>query len=140
MAQNQVHHIKSRTEPTGWIGWAFFASFMMMLSGTFQALYGLIAIFNNAYFTTSSNQLIIFDLTTWGWIHLVTGALIFIAGLSILSGSLFGRVVGVIMAFLSAIVNISNIATYPIWSVIVITIDVLVIYALTAHGYELKEE
>ena len=67
------------------------------------------------------------------------GVLVFLAGVSLMSGSLYGRTVGVIAAFVSSLVSLANLSTYPVWSVIVITIDVLVIYALTAHGTELRE-
>jgi hypothetical protein len=137
-----AHHSSNLThnQVTGWVGWAFFASFMLMLSGIFQGLYGLVAIFNDKYFVATANQLLLFDVSQWGWIHLITGIVVFFAGLSILSGSMFGRVVGIIVALLSAIVSLANIGLYPVWSIIVITLDVLVIYALTAHGKELRDD
>lgn len=132
---------KSTNTPTvtGWVGWAYFAAYLMMLSGFFQMIYGLTAVLNDKYFAVTANNLLIFDVTTWGWIHLLTGALVLLAGLTLLSGSLYGRTVGVIVAFFSALVALGDLSLYPVWSVIVITLDVLVIWALTVHGKELKE-
>jgi hypothetical protein len=126
-------------EPTGWVGWAVFAAFMMMLAGVFQFIFGLTAVVNDQYFVVTRDQLLLFDMTTWGWIHLISGALVFLAGISVLSGGMYGRIIGTILAFLSAVASLASIAAYPIWSIAIITIDVLVIYALTAHGSELKE-
>lgn len=126
-------------QTTGWVGWAVFAAVMMMLAGIFQSIFGLAAIFDDNFFVVTANQLLLFDLTTWGWIHLIVGLLVFSAGVSLMSGGMYGRIIGVTLAFLSATVNIANISAYPIWSVVIITINVLVIYALIAHGDELSE-
>ncbi len=127
------------TEATGWVGWGYFAAFMMMLTGTFQLLYGLVAVLNDKYFVATANHLIVFDVTTWGIIHMLVGLLVFFAGMSLLVGSTFGRTIGVIMASLSAFAAVANLALFPIWSVVVLTIDILVIYSLTAHGHELRD-
>ncbi len=129
----------TNTTVTGWVGWAYFAAYIMMLSGFFQMIYGLTAVLNDKYFVVTSTHLLTFDVSTWGWIHLLTGALVLLAGLTLLSGSLYGRTVGVIVAFFSAVVALWDLSLYPVWSVIVITLDVLVIWALTVHGKELKD-
>jgi hypothetical protein len=125
--------------PTGWTGWVVFASFMMLLLGTFQAIEGLVAIFDDGYYRVTASGLVVnLDYTAWGWTHLILGVLIIISGVGVLAGNLAARTVAVILAGLSAIANLLFIEAYPVWSVIVITIDVLVIYALTVHGRELK--
>ena len=79
-----------------------------------------------------------FDPTGWGFTVLIIGVLLVLAGFSILKGSLYGRIIGVMAAGLSAIANLSTMRVYPIWSMTIIVICVLVIYALTVHGDELK--
>jgi len=79
------------------------------------------------------------DYTAWGWTHLILGVLLLAAGAAIFSGRVWGRTIGVIAALLSAVVNFAFIAAYPLWSVLIITIDVLVIYALVAHGGEMRQ-
>jgi hypothetical protein len=126
-------------EPTGWTGWVVFASFMMLLLGTLQAIEGLVAIFDDGYYRVTASGLVLsLDYTAWGWTHLILGVLIVIGGIGVLAGNLAARTVAVLLAGLSAIANLLFIEAYPIWSIIVITVDILVIYALTVHGRELK--
>jgi hypothetical protein len=123
---------------TGWAGWAAFAAFMMILIGGFHAIQGFAAILKDDFYAVTPNYVFEFDVTTWGWIHLIVGVIVVIAGFAIFSGAAWARTIGVIMAFLSAIANFAWLPYYPVWSVIVITICVLVIYALIVHGRELR--
>ena len=125
--------------PTAWTGWVVFASAMMLLLGCFQAVQGLVAVFDDGFYHVTQGGLVIdVDYTAWGWTHLLLGVLIFICGLGVLTGNLVARTVGVLLACLSALANLAFIAAYPVWSVLIIAIDVLVIYALTVHGRELR--
>ena len=132
--------MQTQSEQTGWTGWAFFAAIMMIMIGTFQAISGVTALVNDEYFLVSSSGLIVtLDYTTWGWIHLGLGMAIALAGVTVLSGSWFGRALGIFLAGVSAVANLVWIAAYPLWSIIIITVDILVIYALAVHGGELKK-
>ena len=121
---------------TGWVGWVYFAGFMMVIMGILQMISGLTALLNDKFFLVNQERLIAFDFTTWGWIQLVMGLIVMMAGSAVVSGQMWGRVIGVILAVLSIIANFAFIAAYPIWSGIVIAVDVLIIYALTVHGSE----
>jgi hypothetical protein len=122
-------------QDTGWMGWVTFASVMMVLTGFFHALQGLVAIFDDEYFlVTDSGLTVELDYTAWGWTHLLLGIAVVIAGLSLFSGYTWARVVGVALAGISAVINFGFIAAYPLWSLIVIALDVFVILALTVHG------
>jgi hypothetical protein len=124
---------------TGWVGWVVFAGVIMMMAGGFHALMGLVALFQDDYYvTTSSGLALTFDYTQWGWTHLVLGAVVFAAGLGLFLGQTWARVVGVVLAVVSALANMLFIGAYPLWSITVITLDVLVIYALVVHGRELR--
>ena len=125
--------------PTGWVGWGYFASFMMMLLGVFQAMAGLVGIFKDDFFVVTANHLVVFDYKTWGWIMLVMGIIIFMAGLELLRGAMWARVIAVVLASLSLVVNMATVNSYPIWSIVMMVVDVLIIYALTVHGAELKD-
>jgi hypothetical protein len=128
-------------EVTGWAGWALFAGVMMILLGMFQALEGLVALFNDEWFAVNKDGLMLsVDFTAWGWVHLILGIVIVAAGAAVLNGRVWGRVVGVVVAMLSALANLTFIAAYPAWSIIIIAIDVFVIYALCVHGDELAGE
>jgi len=112
---------------------------MMMLVGTFQVIDGLIALFNDDLYVVRPNGLVVnVDYTAWGWTHLLLGILLIAAGAAVFSGRVWGRTLGVIAAAVSAIVNFGFIPAYPVWSLLIITVDILVIYALIAHGGELR--
>jgi hypothetical protein len=130
----------NRPDPTGWTGWVVFASFMMFLVGAFQAIEGLVALFDDGfYLVTSGNLVVDVNYNVWGTVHLIFGLLLLLCGVGVLTGNLAARTVGVILAGLSALANLMFIEAYPFWSIIIITVDVLVIYALTVHGRELKD-
>ena len=121
------------------VGFILFAAIMMLMVGVFQALQGLIGIFENEFYVQTRNYLFQFDATTWGWIHLVLGLLVAFAGWGLLSGRTWARVVGITLAVLSATANFLFIPYYPIWSTVIIAVDIFVIWALTAHGREYRE-
>lgn len=133
-----VHRASDPGEPV-WVGWVVFAAMMMLLVGTFQVFAGFVALFNDDYFLVRQRKLLIdMDYTAWGWIHLVVGAVVVVAGIALLAGQTWARVVGIAMAMLSTVVNLAFLSAYPVWSIIVIYVDVLVIYAIAVHGRELK--
>ena len=121
------------------VGFILFAAIMMIMVGIFQALQGLVAIFENEFYVATRNYLFQFDATTWGWIHLVLGLLVAFAGWGLLSGRTWARTVAIALAVLSAIANFLFIPYYPFWSLLIITLDIFVIWALTAHGREYRE-
>jgi hypothetical protein len=136
-----AHRRETASEPTAWVGWIVFASMMMILVGSFQAIVGLTALFRDDYYlVTSSGLLVDVDYTAWGWTHLGLGLVALAAGVGLLAGQMWARVVGIAFAMVSAIVNMAFIAAYPLWSIVVITLDVFVIYAIAVHGRELADE
>jgi hypothetical protein len=126
-------HSGSRSR--GWYGMVVFAATMMILLGTFHAIAGLVALFRDDYFLVTQSGLVIdADFTTWGWVHLLFGVIVVAAGAALYAGATWARFTAVVIAMLSAILNLAFLASYPLWSVIMIAVDVLVIYAVTAHG------
>jgi hypothetical protein len=126
-------------EPTGWVGWVFFAGIMMVTLGFFQAMAGFVALFRDDYYLVTRGGLVVtLDYTAWGWIHLLLGVVALLAGLAVMAGQTWGRVIGIILAAASAVANMVFMAAYPAWSIIIITVDIIVIYALAVHGREAK--
>lgn len=126
-------------EPTGWYGWVIFASMMMIMAGGFQATAGLVALFNSDLYVVSEDRLVVnVDFTTWGWTHLILGAVAVAAAFGLLVGQMWARIVGIVMALVSALVNLAFMSAYPLWSLTIIALDVLVIYAIAMHGAEGK--
>ena len=130
----------SDREVTGWSGWAMFAGVIMVMVGIFQSTAGLVALFNDDFYAVTDGDLVVkLDYTQWGWIHLILGSFLATAGVAVFSGRVWGRAVGVVLAGLSALAHLLFLPATPVWSVIVIAIDVLVIYALCVHGGELSD-
>lgn len=127
------------TDVTGWVGWVYFAGFMLLLSGVFQSIAGLVALFKNEVYVVSESALWLFDYTSWGWGHLLIGIFLLMAGSAIMSGKMWGRVVGVILSGLSLIANFAFIPVYPVWSILMVVINILVLYALVVHGAEAQD-
>jgi hypothetical protein len=120
---------------SGWaVGFAAFAGAIMVMAGIFQSLAGLAAIFENEFFVVSKNYAYEVDVTAWGWIHLIIGVVVALAGLAVFSGAPWARVVGITLAVLSAIANFFFIPYYPIWAVLIIALDVAVIWGLASYG------
>jgi hypothetical protein len=121
------------------VGFILFAAIMMIMVGVFQALQGIIAIFENEFYVATRNYLFQFDATTWGWIHLLVGLLVAFAGWGLLSGRTWARVVALTLAVLSAITNFLFVPYYPFWALLLITLDIFVIWAVAAHGGDLRD-
>jgi len=128
-----------REPMSGWTGWVVFAGVMLIALGAFQIIEGLVALFDDGFYAVTSNGLVVdVDYNTWGWIHMVIGVAGVLTGVGLLAGNTVARVVGVGIAFLSALANLLFISAYPLWSSIVIVLDVVVIYAIIVHGREVR--
>lgn len=119
------------------VGWAGFAGIMLIIFGVFDIIQGIVALANDTFFVLGDDYVFKFDVTTWGWIHIILGIVLIASGAGIFSGNVLGRTVGVIVAGLAVIVNFAWLPYYPIWSIIMIAIGIAVIWALTAHGRDI---
>ncbi len=130
--------MRSDTVATGGLatGLAVFAAVMMMMAGVFQAFAGLAAIINDKFFVVTHNYAFQVNVTAWGWIHLILGIVVAVAGYAVLSGRLWARIVGITLAGLSMIANFLFIPHYPIWALLIIALDVFVIWALATYNRE----
>jgi hypothetical protein len=127
--------------PTAWAGWVVFGGVMLIMLGSFQIIEGLVALFDDGFYLVNQIGLVVnVDYNTWGWVHTGIGVIAVLAGLGLVVGNMAARIVGVVIAFLSAIVNLAFISAYPVWSTIMIVVDILVIFAIIVHGRELKAE
>jgi hypothetical protein len=135
--QTSPRYVAETPQASGWaLGLILFAAMMMIMSGVFQGIQGLVAIFEDQFYVATPNYLFQLDVTAWGWAHLIWGIVVALAGWALLSGATWARVVGIILAALSAIANFAFLPYYPVWSLLIIALDVFVIWALAAHGRE----
>ncbi|WAL68349.1 hypothetical protein ORV05_11455 [Amycolatopsis cynarae] len=128
------------TTQTAWVGWIWFGGAMMILLGLFNVIEGVVALFNPRYYVIGPQGLLVFNLTGWGWVHLIIGILAVIAGLALFTGAMWARVTTVVLATINAIAQLAFLSAYPLWSTIVIALDVVVIWAVVVHGQEAREE
>ena len=105
-------------------GWIVFASVMMVLIGMFMIVDALIALINDEVYLVTENQLVAFDFTTWGWIHLVIGSIVMLGGFALTSGALWARLLGVLLAVGSAVSQVGLIQAYPFWSLLIVFFNV----------------
>jgi hypothetical protein len=134
MASTQ-HDRQGPDEVSGWaVGGIVFAASMLTLIGVFQAIAGLVAIFNDDFFVQVRHYTFHLDVTAWGFIHLILGILMLVVGFGLFSRRTWAGVTAIMLAMLSALANFFFIPYYPIWSLVIIGLDIWVIWALTRPG------
>jgi len=125
----------AHSSPSGWaVGLSLFAGILMIIGGVFNAMEGIVALVRNEIYVATPRYLFAFDLTTWGWIQLILGIVVAIAGFGVITGQLWGRVVGIALAALSMLANFAFIPYYPLWSLSIIALNVFVIWALCVYN------
>ena len=121
----------TRANDSTWAsGVSVFAASMMMVVGAFQFFEGLVAVANDNFYVKTPNYVLQLDTTQWGWIQMILGALVVLAGIFIFTGNIVARSVGILLAGLSALGNFFWLPYYPLWSITIIAIDVFIIWAL----------
>ncbi|QBI54764.1 DUF7144 family membrane protein [Streptomonospora litoralis] len=118
-------------------GWAIFAATMLFVVGAVNIVQGVVAMFTPEYFVAAEGEILVFGYTTWGLILGIWGIVLVLAGAAMLSGRMWARALTVVLAALNAFAQLAFIDSYPVWSLVVIAIDVLLVYGVTAgwrHG------
>jgi hypothetical protein len=128
------------TKSSSWTGWIVFAGWLMIIIGTLDFFQGLIAVIRDNYYVLTPNQIIVFDLTTWGWITLIWGIVVSLAGVGLLSGAGWARWVTIIVGSLNFIVQLGFVGSsqYPLWALTVLALTAVVLYALIVRWDEAR--
>jgi hypothetical protein len=115
-----------------WAGWIWFAGLLLMIIGTMDFFQGLIAVIRGDYYTVTPNQIIVFDLTTWGWITLFWGIIVGLVGIGLLSGQGWARWTAIIVGSLNFLVQLGFVGSsqYPLWALTVLALNIVILYAL----------
>lgn len=124
----------AQNEPTGWVGWVYFAGILLVVKAFFQAFLGIVSLMNPDFYVVTSNHLAVYNFTAWGWIHLGLAVVLLTAGFSLFHGGMWGRIVGVIVAAMSLVANLIFLPAHPLWAIAAIVVDVLILFALIVHG------
>jgi hypothetical protein len=116
-------------------GWVTFAVVLLSMAGVLNAIYGIAAISDSSFFVHNTRY-ILSGLNTWGWVTLGLGVVQLFAALSLWGGGLFGRILGIAAAGLSAIAALMSIPAYPLWSLAIFALDVVIIHQIATRGTE----
>ncbi|MDA0181360.1 hypothetical protein OJ997_13725 [Solirubrobacter phytolaccae] len=139
--QTRVPPAEASSAGAAWTGWVVFASIMLAVVGLINLVQGFAALFSEDYFVIQSgNELLVGDFETWGIVMLIWGGAQVAAGMGLNTGHGWARVLAVTVACVSILVQIAFLAAFPIWSLTIIALDVIVIYALTARWEEARAE
>ena len=127
---------------TFWAGWVAFAALLMVVMGFLDFLQGLIAVIRDDYYVMTAEQIIVFDLTTWGWIMMIWGIVVAIAGYGLVSLAGWARWFTIFAASANLVIQLSFVGAsqYPLWALLVLTLNILVLYAVIVRWHDVKEE
>lgn len=124
---------REERQPTGW---TVFAGVVLLIVGSLDALYGLAAVLNDEVILVGGHGVILADITTWGWVHLILGSIVALTGLGLFAGMSAARWAAVFFVSVNAIAQIVWFPAAPLWAMMIIFLDVVVIYQLTARWDE----
>lgn len=131
----------STVRRTGWVGWVVFAGVVLVITGLFNVIQGLAALIGpNDYYVVADGSVWLLDVNGWGWWNLIIGVLLVLTAVALFAGQTWARIVAIVLAGLNAVGQLMLITAQPWWSMIIIAVDIMVIYALTVHGHELRAD
>jgi hypothetical protein len=127
-------------QPSGWaVGWTAFAGILMIVMGFWWIISGFVALWSSEFYVVAQRWIFQFDVSTWGWIHLILGIVILASGCGVFLGAVWARTVGVILAVVAGLLAFAWLPYYPVWAILFIATSVVVIWALTVHGRDITE-
>jgi hypothetical protein len=132
--------VTNRTARGAWAGWVIFAGSLLLMIGAFNVIEGLVALFNDKRVLVTPERLIAVDLTGWGWTLLIFGLLMIATGAGLFAAQTWARVTAIILVGLHAVVQVAWLGAYPIWSLLMVALDTVVLYALTAGWSEARAD
>ena len=118
-----------------WSGWIGFAGLMMLIIGSINFFEGLIAVIRKEYYAFTPQGIIIFNVTTWGWLAMIFGVVLFLVGLGLTGGASWARWVAIVLLVVNLLGHLGWVGSsaHPLWALIVVTLEIIVLFALTAR-------
>ena len=126
-------------KPTAWVGFIVLASVLLCISGAFNILTGLVAVFSDKIYVQGSVATVALDVTGWGWFHIFWGLVLGATGFALYAGATWARITAIIVVSINMVTQLMQMPAYPLWSVVILTVDLLVIWAVIVHGDEIRD-
>jgi hypothetical protein len=123
-----------------WAGLVVFAGCMMLVISMFNIIEGIVALVDDERVVVTPNRFIVVDLTSWGWTLLLFGLLMLATGVGLLVGQTWARITAIVLVGLHAVWQVMSLGAYPVWSLLMIALDVFVLFALTARWSDAVSE
>jgi len=127
----------TRTRTGAWTGWMAFGGCLMLVIGCFNVVGGIAALINDEVFAQGKHVTVLFDLTQWGWVHLILGAGLVVVGAALINGSDWARLPGAVLVLANLLSQFMTLPAYPFWALLVMAFDGVVLWAIVAHGDDL---
>ena len=124
---------------SAWGGWVAFAGTMLLLIGGLNFFQGIVALIDDEHVVVTANRFILVDITSWGWTLVLSGVVMLAIGFGLLAGATWARVAGIVVVGLHAVAQIAWLGAYPVWSLLMIALDTIVIFALTARWSQARD-
>jgi hypothetical protein len=137
--ENTVSDQTGYRRPTAWVGWIVLASVLMCIAGLFNVITGLVAVFSDKIYVQGSVATVGIDVTGWGWFHIFWGLVLLATGFALYAGATWARVTAIFVVGINMVTQLMEMPAYPLWSLVILTLDLLVIWAVIVHGDELRE-
>lgn len=127
-----------KAQVTGWVGWIAAAAFLILFAGILHIVFGFAAIMSQGWYLTGTGTAYLLNTEQWGWTLIIGGALMIMSAMLLYMGSMAGRIIAGIIVVGSIFANIAVFSLTPIWSTLAIVVDIVILYAIIAHGSEMK--
>jgi hypothetical protein len=138
-ASGPAHQSTEHPPVTAWLGWVLFIAIILLSSGLINLIQGLVALFDDDFYPASGANLVIdVNYAVWGWALVILGAGLVAAGVGLVLGYGWARAAGVVVTAINMLVNLGFAGAYPPWTIVVVALDIVAIYALVVHGGEAK--
>jgi hypothetical protein len=132
--------VTDSTKSGVWAGWVIFAGVLLLMIGVFNVIEGLVAIFYDKRVLVTAERLIAVDLTGWGWTLLIFGLVMVATGIGLLAAQTWARVTAIVLVGLHAVVQVAWLGAYPIWSILMVALDTVLLYALTVRWAQARAD
>ena len=121
---------------TRWAGWIVFGAVFMFINGLFGFIVGLVALFKDDFFVVDDGRLVTFDITAWGWIHIIFSVLLMVLAAALIAGKSWALIISVVLIGLHMVAQFTFLSVSPVWSTVSIAVDAAIIWAIIVHGRE----